>query len=132
MRHFQVDLRLVPGPKWPKHVEKRRKTMQNERLTSLARLPNSKEHLVSSRSAACIEQVMMRHVLELPPKPWHSEALHLAMDSVDVQSFSIMFNGFYQEITRKPSIYNVLNWLHGSPDLGPRLSASSLVSMESR
>mmetsp|Transcript_29458 Transcript_29458/g.79533 ORF Transcript_29458/g.79533 Transcript_29458/m.79533 type:complete len:221 (-) Transcript_29458:193-855(-) len=37
-------------------------------LTNLARLPNSKEHLVSSRSALCAEHVMMRQVLELPPK----------------------------------------------------------------
>mmetsp|Transcript_78678 Transcript_78678/g.188778 ORF Transcript_78678/g.188778 Transcript_78678/m.188778 type:complete len:202 (+) Transcript_78678:1148-1753(+) len=37
-------------------------------LTSLARLPNSREQRVSSRSDACTEQVMMRQVLELPPK----------------------------------------------------------------
>mmetsp|Transcript_49797 Transcript_49797/g.119890 ORF Transcript_49797/g.119890 Transcript_49797/m.119890 type:complete len:252 (+) Transcript_49797:178-933(+) len=37
-------------------------------FTSLARLPNSNEHLVSSRSASWPEHVMMRQVLELPPK----------------------------------------------------------------
>jgi len=37
-------------------------------LTRLARLPNSSAQRVSSRSFAKDEQVMMRHVFELPPK----------------------------------------------------------------